>query len=142
MAAMLVYALGIAGLLQDAWPAQLYRPWLNLHAVFGIALCVMVLGHFRRATQRADDADIAICCRQLSRTVYLMLYVLFGVDLLTRMVLLRIGAMPHLHGTALLLPAENLRDYLAYGLAAVLSTRLMAAWRRSGSMLSDHEHHE
>ncbi|HEX3913982.1 MAG TPA: hypothetical protein VHW71_10775 [Steroidobacteraceae bacterium] len=138
---MLIYAIGIAGLLQDAWPAQLYRPWINLHAVFGISLCLMVLAQYRRATRHADDDDIAIRCRQLSRAVYLMLYVLFGVDLLTRAVLLRIGAAPR-PGAALLPPPENLRDYLAYGLAAVLGTRLLAAWRRGGSALADHQDHE
>jgi hypothetical protein len=68
--------------------------------------------------------------RQLSRAVYLLLYVLFGVSQIVR-----IGATlwnSQAYGAshpAILQPPENLCDYLAYGILALLSIRVPGALR-------------
>ena len=124
-----VGAVGIVGLVRDSW---------LLHAVFGLLLWVMVVAQFQertRAPRLLQEAAIDSASRQLSRTVYLLLYVVFGADQLVR-------AMRH---PATALPPENLRDYLAYGVLALLTLHAMAARHRrtlrSGTFPDD-QHHE
>jgi len=128
-----VGAVGIAGLVRDSWP---------LHAVFGVLLWIMVVAQFRertRAPSLRQEAAIDSSCRQLSRAVYLLLYVVFGADLIMR-------ALRH---PAIALPPENLRDYLAYGMLTLVTLRAMAArYRRTlrrsrmPSTFPDDQHHE
>jgi hypothetical protein len=68
--------------------------------------------------------------RQASRTVYLLLFVLFGVNQI-----IQIGATlwnSQAYGAshpAILQPPQNVRDYLAYGVLALFSIRVLAALR-------------
>ena len=141
-AACLVGAVGIAGLVHDSWPSQIPEPWINLHAAFGVLLWIMVVAQFQRRIRAPDSvqgADFDSSCRQLSRAVYLLLYFVFGADQIIR-------AMLH---PAIAQPPENLRDYLAYGMLALLTLRAMAArhrrmLRRAAplSTFPDDQHHE
>ena len=135
---LLVCAVGIAGLVRDSWPGAVQGSWIHLHAVFGVLLWIMVVAQFQertRAPRLLQEAAIDSASRQLSRTVYLLLYVVFGADQLMR-------AMRH---PATALPPENLRDYLAYGVLALLTLHAMAARHRrtlrSGTFPDD-QHHE
>jgi hypothetical protein len=67
-------------------------------------------------------------CRRLSRRVYLLLYFLFGLSQLVRVaaILWNSGARGALH-PAIMPPPENLRDYLAYGVFALLTLQALAA---------------
>jgi uncharacterized protein YhhL (DUF1145 family) len=73
-------------------------------------------------------AGVQRLCRQLSRRVYLLLYVLFGLSQLVRVaaILWNSGALGALH-PAIVPSPENLRDYLAYGVFALLSLQALAA---------------
>jgi cytochrome b561 len=133
VAAFLVGAVGIAGLVRDSWP---------LHAVFGLLLWIMVVAQFQERTRAPglmQEANIDSCCRQLSRAVYLLLYLVFGADQIIR-------AMRH---AAIAQPPENLRVYLAYGILALVTLRAMAARQRRTlrraempSRFPNHQHHE
>jgi cytochrome b561 len=93
----------------------------NLHAVFGLLLWIMVVMQFRqraRSTDRAHVCDLALLSRQLSRAVYILLYMVFGADQIIRTAASR-PAIPQ--------PAENLRGFLAYGIIALLTIRVLAA---------------
>lgn len=127
-------AIGIAGLLRDSWPGALPLPGINLHAIFGAMLWLMVVAQFCQANLggeplRADAAQQL--CRRLSRRVYLLLYVLFGLSQLVR-----VAAILWNNGTlgasrAAIVPSpENLRDYLAYGVFALLTVHALAAVQR------------
>jgi cytochrome b561 len=129
--ALLLCAVGMAGLLQDSWPGAPRLPGVNLHAVFGAMLWLMVVAQFRHASFAGPPlraAGIHELCRRLSRRVYLLLYVLFGVSLLVRIaaILWNDGTQGASH-PAILPPPENLRDYLAYGVFALLTIRALAA---------------
>jgi cytochrome b561 len=127
-------AIGIAGLLRDSWPGALPLPGINLHAIFGALLWLMVVTQFCQANLggeplRADGAQQL--CRRLSRRVYLLLYVLFGMSQLVRMaaILWNSGTLGASHAAIVPSP-ENLRDYLAYGVFALLTIHALAAVQR------------
>ncbi len=127
--------------------------WINLHAVFGLLLWIMVVAQFQqraRAPSLMHAANVDSSCRQLSRAVYLLLYVLFGADQIIRAGVPRWngGAFGASH-PAIAQPPENLRDYLAYGMLALLTIRALAALHRRTlerralpSTFSDYQHHE
>ena len=122
-------AIGMAGLLRDSWPGVLPLPGVNLHAIFGAMLWLMVVAQFCQASPGGPPlhaAGVHELCRRLSRRVYLLLYVLFGVSLLVRMAaaLWNSGLTSH---PAILPAPENLRDYLAYGVFALVTIHALAA---------------
>jgi hypothetical protein len=105
----LIATTGIAGLSADARPI--------LHAAFGALLLSMVLVSFRKVISgdRLDEAAARVLSRRLSRTVYLMLYLIFGANLI-----MRAGWSPAVP------PPENLREYFSYGLVALVAIRVLA----------------
>jgi type IV secretory pathway TrbD component len=141
---LLVCAVGIAVLVCDSWPNSNHGPRINLHAAFGTLLWLMAVAQFR--LHALPDGR----CRQPSRAVYFVLYVVFGAEQIIRM-----GASLWNHGSlgvshpAILPPPENLRDILAYGILALLTIRVQAAlyspaFKRSDVVLSlpDLQHHK
>jgi cytochrome b561 len=132
--ALFVGAVGIAGLVHDSWPRAVQWSWINLHVVFGVLLWIMVLAQFHRRAILASlkhGADMHTVCRRLSREVYVLLYVLFGVNLLIRAgVVLWNSGMHGASKLAILQPPENLRDYLAYGMVALITIHALAALQR------------
>jgi cytochrome b561 len=127
-------AVGSAGLLRDSWPGAPHLPGLNLHAIFGAMLWLTVVAQFSHANLAGPPmrpAGVYELCRRLSRQVYLLLYILFGASQLVRVaaVLWNSGAPGASHPAVLPSP-ENLRDFLAYGVFAVLTVHALAAAQR------------
>jgi hypothetical protein len=130
--AIAVCAVGIAGLARDSWPNLMPGARINLHAVFGALLWTMVVVQFRqRHLGLMHEAQLCLLCRQLSRAVYFLLYIVFGAHLI-------IGAGAFfwnrsiwgISQPAIQQPPENLRDFLAYGIVALLTVRALAALQR------------
>jgi cytochrome b561 len=116
---VLVCAVGIAGLLCDAWPNAMQGHRIMLHAAFGVLLWVMAVAQFHQHARFAGivgGTDFGRLCGRPSRMVYLVLYVVFGAAQAIR------TAAP-----AILQPPENLRDFLAYGVIALMTIRALAA---------------
>jgi cytochrome b561 len=150
--AFLVCTVGIAGLVLDSWPKSVQGAWINLHAVFGLLLWIMVVAQFRRARSGSlvHAADFHSICRQSSRAVYFLLYILFGANQIIRFAvfLWNKGTIGATH-PAIVQPPENLRDYLAYGIVALLTIRALTALHRHtlkrGKLTSafpDYQHHK
>jgi cytochrome b561 len=81
-AALLVATIGVLGLLDGSWLRQMLESWINIHALFGLSLCGLVLARYQwrvRHSPRMLPADIRELSRHLSRIVYLLLYVVIGV---------------------------------------------------------------
>jgi cytochrome b561 len=81
-AALLVATIGVLGLLDGSWLRQMIDSWINIHALFGMLLCGLVLARYRwrvRHSPRMLPADIRELSRHLSHIVYLLLYVVIGV---------------------------------------------------------------
>ncbi|HEY2465267.1 MAG TPA: hypothetical protein VGI32_14510 [Steroidobacteraceae bacterium] len=131
--ALIFCVIGIVGLLRDSWPAALHLPGVNLHAIFGAMLWLAVVVEFCRANLQGpplSGAAVQELRRRLSRQVYLLLYVLFGASYIIRMtaILWNSGTKGTLHAAILPSP-ENLRDYLTYGVLALLTLHALAAVR-------------
>jgi cytochrome b561 len=150
--AFLVCTVGIAGLAHDSWPNSVQAPWINLHAVFGLLLWIMVVAQFRQACsgRLVHGTDFHSICRQSSRAVYFLLYILFGANQIIRFAvfLWNRGTIGAMH-PAIVQPPENLRDYLAYGIFALLTIRALTALHRHllkrGGLTStfpDYQHHK
>jgi hypothetical protein len=114
-----IAALGNLGILQDSWPALPRWPSCNLHTAFGVLLMGMIIANFYRASSGAPltRADAQALSRQLSRLVYLLLYVIFGAQLLLRVAILTAATSQ---------PPDNLRDYFGYGVLALFAIRVLA----------------
>lgn len=113
-------AIGAAGALRDTWPEVLNWPPVDFHALFGVLLCAVIIRRFHRDQLiPCTRDDLRALRRRLSRAVYILLYGVFGLELLTRVA-------THPAGAALAAP-EGLRTYLAYGAAALLVIRASAA---------------
>ena len=114
----------------------------NFHALFGLLLWMMVIVKFRqraRSSNLVHAADFCRLSRELSRTVYLLLYAVFGADQIIR-------AASH---PAIPWSPENLRDFLVYGIIALLTIRVLAALYRFppkrddlSSTVADFQHHK
>ena len=150
--AFLVFTVGIVGLVLDSWPRSDQAPWINLHAIFGLLLWIMVVAQFRqaRSSSPVHGADFNSICRQSSRAVYFLLYILFGANQIIRyaVYLWNQGTFGATH-PAIAQPPENLRDYLAYGIFALLTIRALTALHRHTlkrgalpSTFPDYQHHK
>ena len=81
-AALLVVVIGVLGLLGASWPRQMLESWINVHALFCVLLCGLVLAEYQRRVRQStgeERADSRELSRRLSRMVYLLLYVVIGL---------------------------------------------------------------
>jgi hypothetical protein len=128
---LLICAVGTAGLLRDAWPDAIDWPFVDLHAAFGLLLCLMVVMQFHAADSSAvplSCAGLQAFCRGLTRLVFLLLYVLFGLDGLVHAAAMWWNSgMQGSARPATIRPPESLQDYLAYGVIALAMIRLLGA---------------
>jgi hypothetical protein len=79
--AVLAVMIGVLTLLRASWPRQMLESWINVHALFGLLLCGLVLARCQwhvKHSPRMRPADVRELSRHLSRTIYLLLYVVIG----------------------------------------------------------------
>jgi cytochrome b561 len=81
-AAILVVAVGVLGLERPSGLRQLVESWINIHALFGLLLCGLVLARYQWITQYSAglEEDIRELSRHLSRIVYLTLFLVIGAS--------------------------------------------------------------
>jgi cytochrome b561 len=110
----------------------MHGSFVDLHTAFGVLLCLMVVAQFHAANLQAialSGSSLHAFCRGLTRLVFLVLYVLFGVNGLVHVTAtLWNNSMQGSAQPAQLLPPESLRVYLAYGVAALIIIRVLEAW--------------
>jgi cytochrome b561 len=150
----LVVIVGVLGLLHDAWPRRTQAFWINIHALVGLAVWLLIMARLRwRVTHRPPDLppNIGEFMRRLSYAVHLLLYALLllvpPIGIVTFIYHGRtfdFGAFQintHVHANrAIFQPTENVHGYLAYGLFALIGLHVLAAlWhhfiRRDGVLL-------
>jgi hypothetical protein len=81
-AALLVVTIGVLRLLDGWWLRQMLESWINIHALFGLLLCGLVLARYQWRVRHSPcmlPTDIRELSRHLSRIVYLLLYIVIGV---------------------------------------------------------------
>jgi cytochrome b561 len=147
----LVVIVGVLGFLHDSWPKQTQAFWINIHALIGIVLWVVLVarsGYRIRHSPPTQPADIGVFSRRFSGPVHLSLYALlfvipiFGfVTFLYHGRLLDFGFFELDFGIkknrAIFEPTEDIHGYLAYALFVLAGLHaLLALWhhfiRRDG----------
>lgn len=125
--ASLVVLLGVLGLLDDSWPRRFLGTWIDFHAMFGLLLWIFLAARFQRALRISAPprpADIRGLIRELSRTIYLLLYGVIGIRQLVGLSgRLWHGGVPASHEFA---SDDDLQAIIAYGLIGLLLIRVLA----------------
>jgi cytochrome b561 len=79
--AIVAVVIGVLGLLGASGPRQMLESWINIHALFCLLLCGLLLARCRWSIKHSPTmlpTEIRQLSRHLSRTVYLLLYVVIG----------------------------------------------------------------
>lgn len=121
--AALVVLVGILGLLHDSWAPKARGPWSGIHALFGTLLWASVIAQFYCRIKHSAPmlpVDIAAFSRRLSRMVYLLLYVLLGVNQIICFAAFMWSGRASGRG-------EHLPGYLGYGMIALVTIHILAA---------------
>jgi hypothetical protein len=135
----LVVLFGILGLLDGSWVRQILGSRINVHAMFGLFLCALVALRFHGRLKCAApmlQTDIRDLSRELSRMVYLSLYLVIGARQIIGLAnWLRPGGVLEFGKFA---ADEDIQAVVAYGLVGLLLIRVLAFgfwlhWSRSGA---------
>ena len=139
--ALLVAGVGTLGLLHDSWPRATQAKWINVHAVLGLTVWVLLMGRLAwRLSHRPPDLppDVGEFSRRTSYPVHLLMYLLLFVIPVFGIItfiwhgrvfdfgLFRID--PHVPSDrAIFHPTEDIHGYLAYALFALIGLHALAA---------------
>jgi cytochrome b561 len=138
---VLVVIVGILGLLHDTWPKQTQAFWINIHALIGILLWLLLVARFGYRIRHSPPtlpADIGAFSRRFASPVHLALYALmFSIPILGFVTFIYHGrafdfGVFHLDfgikkDRAIFEPTEDVHGYLAYALFALAGLHALAA---------------
>jgi cytochrome b561 len=142
---VLVVIVGILGLLHDSWPKQTQAFWINIHALIGISLWLVLLARLGYRVRHAPPGlpdDIGAFSRRFSSPVHGLLYALMFIIPILGIVtfvyhgrVFDFGAFKLDFGVkknrAIFGPTEDVHGYLAYALFALAGLHALAAlWHR------------
>jgi cytochrome b561 len=139
--ALLVVVVGILGLLHDSWPRNTQDFWINVHALIGLAVWVLVIARFWwRSTHRPPDLppDIGEFSRRTSYPAHLLLYALiFVIPIIGVVTFIWHGRVFDFglfqvdfhvpRNRAIFHPTETVHGYLAYVLFGLIGLHVLAA---------------
>ena len=139
--AVLVVVVGVLGLLHDSWPHATQAKWINIHALTGLAVWILLMLRLAwRFTHRPPDLppDVGEFSQRTSYPVHLLMYLLLFVIPVFGIItfiwhgrvfdfgLFRID--PHVaRNRAVFHPTEDIHGYLAYALFALIGLHVLAA---------------
>lgn len=139
--ALLITIVAILGLLHDSWPRATQAKWINIHAVIGLAVWILLMLRlaWRLSHQPPDlPPDVGELSRRTSYPVHLLMYLLLFIIPVFGIItfiwhgrvfdfgLFRID--PHISSNrAIFHPTEDIHGYLAYALFALVGLHILAA---------------
>jgi cytochrome b561 len=141
----LVVIVGTLGLLHDSWPKKTQGFWINVHALIGILLWLVLLarlGYRLRHSPPKLPAGLGAFARRFSSPVHLTLYALMFIIPIIGFVtfvyhgrVFDFGAFQLNFGIkknrAIFGPTEDVHGYLSYALFAIAGLHALAAlWHR------------
>jgi cytochrome b561 len=138
---LLVACVGTLGLLHDSWPKQTQRFWINIHALMGLLLWLVLIARWwwrSRHKPPAPAGDSGALSRRLSAPIHFALYALMFVTPLVGLVtfvfhgrIFDFGLFQINFGIrsnrAIFHPTEDLHGYLAYALFGLAGLHALAA---------------
>jgi hypothetical protein len=135
-AALLTVTVGILGLNPGSVLRQMLESWINIHVLFGMLLCGLVVARCLwqvRHSPQMLQTDIRALSRHLSRIVYLVLYLVIGVRQ-------TLGVLRHGPDYAGFNPQDDFQIFLASGLCVLFLIRILAfrLWLRSDPAAARH----
>jgi cytochrome b561 len=140
--AVLIVVVGILGLLHDSWPKGTQAFWINIHALVGLLVWVLVMARlWWRITHRppALPPESGEFSRRLSYPAHLLMYLLLLVIPVLGIVtfvwhgrvfdfgLFRLDPGVR-RNRAIFHPTEDIHGYLAYALFALIGIHVLAAF--------------
>jgi cytochrome b561 len=138
---LLVVIVGTLGLLHDDWPKQTQSFWINIHAVLGLSLWLLLVVRFAwrlRHEPPPPDENLGRFERRLSGLAHLLLYaLLFVIPLVGVITFIYHGRIfdfgvfqidPGIKkNRAVFHPTEDIHGYLAYALFTLAGLHAIAA---------------
>jgi superoxide oxidase len=138
---VLIVAVGILGLLHDSWPKGTQAFWINIHAITGLLVWVLIMARlWWRITHRppALPPESGEFSRRFSYFVHVLLYVLiFVIPVLGIVTFVWHGRVfdfglfkldPGVRrDRAIFHPTEEIHGYLAYALFALIGIHVLTA---------------
>ena len=138
---VLVVIVGVLGLLHDSWSKQTQGFWINVHALIGILLWLLLLARFGYRLRHVPPVlptNIGAFARRFSTPVHLTLYTLmFVIPIVGFVTFIYHGRIFHFglfdlnfgikKNPAIFGPTEDIHGYLAYGLFALAGLHALAA---------------
>ena len=139
--ATLVVVVGTLGLLHDSWPKGTQSFWINIHALCGLALWVLLMARFWWLTRQAPPPpppEAGELSRALARPVHLLMYaLLFVIPVLGMVTFIWHGRVFDFglfkvdfgvpKNRAIFGPTEDIHGYLAYALFTMAGLHALAA---------------
>ena len=139
--AVLIVLVGTLGLLHDSWPRQSQGFWINLHALIGLTVWILIVVRLwwrLRHPPPTPTPEIGVLTHRLAYAVHLLLYVLvFVIPLVGIVTFIWHGRAFELgffkvdfgvrSNRAIFHPTEDVHGYLAYVLFALIGLHLLAA---------------
>ncbi len=138
---VLVVIVGVLGLLHDSWPKQTQVFWINIHALIGILLWLLLLARFGYRLRHSPPVlppQIGPFSRRFSSPVHFALYVLmFVIPIFGLVTFMYHGRILHFglfdlnlgiqKNPAIFEPTEDIHGYLAYAFFALAGLHALAA---------------
>jgi cytochrome b561 len=138
---VLIVAVGVLGLLHDSWPKGTQAFWINIHALIGLLVWVLVMARLWWRITHPPPAlppESGELSRRFSYPVHLLLYVLiFVIPALGIVTFIWHGRVfdfglfkldPGVRrDRAVFHPTEEIHGYLAYALFALIGIHVLAA---------------
>jgi cytochrome b561 len=163
---LLIVWVGVLGLLHDSWPKRTQAFWINIHALFGLLVLMLVLTRFWWRSRHLPPAlppEVGEFSRRLSGPVHALLYALMFIIPVIGIVtfiwhgrVFDFGLFQVNFGIrsnrAIFHPTEDIHGYLAYALFALAGMHAIRAlwhhfirhdgvlrrmWPSSGGSLKD-----
>lgn len=138
---VLIVAVGVLGLLHDSWPKGTQAFWINIHALVGLTVWVLIMARFVwRLTHKVPPLppESGELSRRFSNPVHLLMYLLIFITPILGIVtfiwhgrvfdfgLFRVDfAVPK--SRAVFHPTEEVHGYLAYTLFTLIGIHVLAA---------------
>jgi cytochrome b561 len=137
----LVVIVGVLGLLHDSWPKRTQSFWINIHALIGLLLWLVLLARLAYRLRHAPPrlpAGIGTLSRRFSSPVHLALYALmFVIPIIGFVTFVYHGRVFDFgifdldlgikKNRAIFGPTEDIHGYLAYALFALAGLHALAA---------------